>query len=456
MLGLLSKAADFSNSSQKSYVDCSGSFLYSNASNFNFTSSINQRKFIEYYMQVSPVFTATKIISDACANVELALQKKDDGEFLYQHDLLTLLDRPNPFTSGKVFRKALTCFYLMTGNSYTEVVGDSKPVELSALLPQNINIQANNRDGYPQQYNYNSNIGSRIYIRQNDDRFLADNGNELSQLINFNPEYSNNNLFGISFFKGCELEISQNILSNIHNNSLLKNQARPSGLFTYKGVESVDNIDEIQEQIRELFSGAENAGKTAVLNGDYSWQQMSESVKDMDFQGLSKRTEEAIYKAVKIPLSYANQEANTFNNKEVAREELYENAVIPILNDINNYLGELLIPRYPDLKDKYILTFDPASIEALASKQARNALEISKANVFTRDEIRKMFGKEELEDGSGSIIYQPQNLVPVAQDAYTQDNRETPSQDKSIFIKRMIDSGYSEDIIKDCINKYFK
>ena len=77
-------------------------------------------------------------------------------------------------------------------------------------------------------------------------------------------------------------------------------------------------------------------------------------------------------------------------------------------------------------ESKYKLAIDKTTIGALEERKLANVKGHGEAGVFTINEIRAIAGKEAVENGD--IIYQPQNLIPVGTDRYTQDNREAPSE----------------------------
>jgi HK97 family phage portal protein len=438
------------NTNLKNYDYQAGSYLCLNDSVFTYTS--NQSQFIKYYYESSPVFTALKLIQDSVSSIKPVIRDTKKDEYIYEHPLLDLLENPNPFVSGDLFIKSLAGYFSLTGNSYLNIIGSGKPVELHILKPQNINIQANNRDGYPQQYDYTASNGSITFKRDQKNRFLADNGNELGQLMTFNPKYCNSNLYGVSDLAAVELEISQYILASIHNNSLLENQARPSGILTYKGADNditQNTVDTIKEILRSSLSGAANAGNATFLCGDFDWKQLSESIKDMDFATLKQQTATAVYNALKIPLPMVSPDNMTLANMETAKINFYDNTILPLTKTIYDFLGSMLLPRYAN-SENLELTFDEASIEALEPRQVNNTLKLSQSGVLTINEIRSQLGYEDLE--GGDTLYQPVGLAPIASDQFTDDNRQTPSQEKTIFIKTMKEAGYSDEDIKHWIN----
>jgi HK97 family phage portal protein len=401
----------------------------------NYSTTTSPNEFINFYLEACPIFTATKMIAEAIGSIDIVLKNKTNGDFIYEHDALKLLKNPNPFVDGQLFMQELASSYLLTGNTYVNIIGEQKPIELNSVNPQDITIISDSKDGYAGEYNWSATAYSRNYVRDFAKRFIDKQRNELIHLRSYNPKFSSSNLIGISAYAGCQLEIQQYILSSIHNYSLLKNQARPSGIITYKGNDdlSQEQVDGLKNTIKSKLSGAKNAGEPAFLGGDFNWIQLSESTKDMDFQNLKKSVAEACYSAVKIPLPMISPDNMSFANMDASKYLFYDNAVLPITKRILKFLTVKLLSRYPNAEGLEFY-FDESSIEALESRKYENAKTLSQIGKYTDNEIRSITGFEAI-DG-GDIIYRPANLIVSGRDNYTEDNRDKPVA-KSEFIKIM-------------------
>jgi HK97 family phage portal protein len=401
----------------------------------NYSTTTSPSEFINFYLEACPIFTATKMIAEAIGSIDIVLKNKTNGDFIYEHDALKLLKNPNPFVDGQLFMQELASSYLLTGNTYVNIIGELKPVELNSINPQDITIISDSKDGYAGEYNWSATAYTRIYVRDLAKRFIDKQRNELIHLRSYNPKFSSSNLIGISAFAGCQLEIQQYILSSIHNYSLLKNQARPSGIITYKGNNdlSQEQVDGLKDTIKSKLSGAKNAGEPAFLGGDFNWIQLSESTKDMDFQNLKKSVAEGCYSAVKIPLPMISPDNMSFANMDASKYLFYDNAVLPVLKRILKFLSVKLLSRYPNAEGLEFY-YDESSIEALESRKYENAKTLSQIGKYTDNEIRSITGFEAI-DG-GDIIYRPANLIVSGRDNYTEDNRDKPVA-KSEFIKIM-------------------
>lgn len=400
----------------------------------NYNATTNPNEFIDFYLKACPIFTATKMIAEAIGSIDIVLKDKN-GDFTYEHKALTILKNPNPFVDGQLFLQEIVSSYLLTGNCYINIIGEKEPIELNTINPQDIIINQDASDGYAGEYNWTSTNSNRIYLRNQQKRFIDSKKNELIHLRSYNPKFSSSNLIGISAFAGCQLEIQQYILASIHNYSLLKNQARPSGIITYKGNNdlSQEQVDGLKDTIKNKLSGAKNAGEPAFLGGDFNWIQLSESTKDMDFPTLKKSVAEACYSAVKIPLPMISPDNMSFANMDASKYLFYDNAVLPILKRLLKFLSVKLLSRYPNAQGLEFY-FDESAIEALEARKYENAKILSQIGKYTDNEIRSITGFEAI-DG-GDIIYRPANLIESGRDTYTEDNRDKPVA-KSEFIKIM-------------------
>ena len=437
----------FKKAEKKSHSSVQVANFFSKVFNFRDDSS----DFIEYYIKSAPVFIATKYIVDAASAIPIIIKDTKKDEFIYDHPALKLLNNPNPFKDGTLFKKEVIGSYVLTGNCYLNIVGKFDPVELDTISPKCINIEANSKDGYAQTYTVTSDGYQYIYNRNDKKKFTDKQDNQLSHLRDYNP---NDKLVGASTFAGCELEISQYILASIHNNALLENGARPDALITYKGNEPLaDNqVQDVRKILKGELSGASNAGKTTFLNGEFDFIQLSQSIKDMDFPTLKKSTEEKVYKAAKIPLAMVSSDNMSFNNMGASKYDFYDNSVLPTVKQILDFLTDNVLKRYKG-SENLEFTYDDSAIEAIADRKIDNALKIGQTGSVSLNEIRTIMGYESLKTG-GDVIYQPMNLVPVGEDNYISDNR-AKLKEKAIFIKTMQEGGYSKDQINKAVIDYY-
>jgi len=177
------------------------------------------------------------------------------------------------------------------------------------------------------------------------------------------------------------------------NYSLLRNSARPSGLIRFKGgYPAGEMIGRMKEYFKDALQGADNSGSVPMLADDAEFVEMSKTPVDMDFLNTMRETGKYVASAFGVPLPLIDNDASTFNNYEQAKERLYTDTVIPMMEEFIGALGHWMLPAYGDgLEFKLDLDSIPA-LEGLREKMfARSVLAFEKG-VLTREESRIMMG----------------------------------------------------------------
>lgn len=371
---------------------------------------------IKYYCMCAPLATAIDWISSEVADLEPKIWDKKNKEFSTEHEVLNLLQWPNADSTLEEFIFKCAAFFLLSGNNYILATGDvtKPPLELYIIPPQSVTIDAGEvfadiinvymMKGNSIRFYRNEILGRLRYYTQNKEQ-------EIFQIKNFNPASSTDIVYGKSILNSVYYEIEQYIQASIHNLSLLKRGARLSGIFKTDNQLNPEQFTRLQSQIDKYFSGAENAGRPALLESGLNWQEMGLSNKDMDFMALKKEVTTTIYKRLKIPLPMISEDTMTMANMETAKLNFYDNAIIPLANRIYAELTNFLIPRYE--KDSNLeISFDIGEIPALEPRRNAQLMLKKELNIFTINELRAETGAEPLEGGDD--LYGSVGEVPIA------------------------------------------
>jgi phage portal protein BeeE len=124
-------------------------------------------------------------------------------------------------------------------------------------------------DGLASSYIVQNDLSSTVFNRVLDKgriRYVADGNKEIFQTRNFNAD--RHSLVGVPPLSAISVEISQVREASNHNLAMLRNGARPSGVFsTEKDLNfSDEQYKAISEQFNNGFSGSSNAGKQMFLD----------------------------------------------------------------------------------------------------------------------------------------------------------------------------------------------
>ena len=411
-----------------------------------------------YYNKVAPVADACNRIAREFANIPIILKNKKTKEFVKEVDpnipasnILNLLKRPNNDTTGSDLKKQIILSFIVTGNNYLVVNARDKlsePLELLWIKPQNVTVSRSNFTKHIHTteeeltFNFsNTTIDFRLY---NEIGTF-----EIWHTRHFNSDYSPSNPFGRSPLDPIYYEIEQFLNGNIHNNNLLKNGARPSGVLIPQDnidILSDENYELIKSRIKEYYQGSKNAGNILILDGAKDFKELSINNKDMDFGKLKDSVAQQIYSNLAIPKPLISEKTMTYSNFKEALFMLYYLNVIPLTNYILEQLTLFLMHRYKGGED-YELTYDPRDIQALQIVQDIQLERLHKLGIINLNEARALADYDEI-GKDGERYYVSKSVVPI-------DSKEVKKvESKAYFFKQMETKGFELDKIKQLWSRH--
>lgn len=379
---------------------------------------------INYYTSISPIANAVDLIAEVGARIFIAVYDKSTKEYIKDTvgistpaKALDLLKSANYVETYFEFMRGLLSYFLITGNAFIIAQSTAENTDIVELFC-----------GKPQDFIING-VGTSLattYIYQDGNRHLVFNLNranwryeaydsngfyyQLKHIKNFNPRFNSGNLWGMSVLTQLFLEMEQYIQGAVHNNSLLKNGTKPSGVLTLDEEMSDDAYERARKEFQQFYSGAENAGKVLIFEGaNAKFEAFNLSPKDMDYAKLVEWVENALYRRLKIPRALVSEKAMTYNNLREAKMQLYEFAIFPALDMILEGLSDLIFGRAKD-GSKYELFYDVKDIDAFAEKQMEIDENIVRLGITTYNEARNKFNLVDL-DENGDTVFAPSPII---------------------------------------------
>lgn len=392
------------------------------------TNRLTPNECIAYYTNVPPLSTAVDLITDESAAVDLVLTTKQGDQEVNTTDapILDILQNPNGEQTQEDFLKAIGNFILITGECFIIATGniEREPAELFVVSPSLVSSDQARGDGMIKKFQVSQMDGRLINFFRDPrtDRFFnKDETAELWQIKSYNPAMNGR---GLSRLNSLQLELDIYTRTSQHNLSVLDKNMKPGGIIGADDTITQDQYDTLASQISQFYSGSENAGNVLMLENGLSFQELSLTAKDMDFAKLREDVSKSIYLRFKIPLALVATETMTFSNAADASLSFYDRSVMPLVNLINRELTLFLGERY-GLNDNQFLSVDITTIQALRTRTFNEVKALQEIGVNTVNEIRSQLGYEELQDG-GQFVYAPSNLLPIGEDAHTEDNLQAP------------------------------
>jgi len=323
-----------------------------------------------------------------------------------------LLKKPNPMKPGRRFIEELFTDHQTVGNAYIAASSDTKPKELWRLDPVEMTVEPG-RGGIPQEYVYGKGT-------QHIKTFPVDQITGKSLILHRKTINPMSHWYGLP-----PLEVAA-VAGDLHNEglqwnySLLKNGGRPSGALTTDGVVSEEAMNRLKAMKGKLLGGSKNAGDVMLLTNGLKWTSFSESPKDMDFGTSLSAADRYIAMVYGVPLPLIGNDSATFNNIELAQEKLYEDTIIPLMDDFIDDMNIWLVPMFGD---NLTLCYDLDSIPALEKKRQRlfdRAIAAVNAALISRDEGRAMIDFES-RGGAADELLINSSLIPIDADVNSED-----------------------------------
>ena len=350
------------------------------------------------------VYRCVKLVAQCAAAVPWLLYEGSGARKreIERHNLLDLLERPNPTQAGASLFESLFGYFLIAGNSYLEAVGGDgqAPRELWVLRPDRMTVIAGAR-GLPNAYRYS--LDGRAV------EFPVDAVSGRSAVLHVRGFHPLDDWYGLSPLEAAALAIDQHNAAGKWNAALLQNGARPAGALVYapanadaSGLLTDAQRDQLKREIEEQFSGAGNAGRPLVLEGGLEWREMALNPKDMDWRAAKDLSAREIAQAFHVPPQLLGIEGSlTFANFEQARLSFYEDAVLPLLDLVKDELNRWLVPRFGTALS---LDYDPDQISALMPRRREKWDAVRRADFLTVNEKRAALGYAPIAGGDEPLL----------------------------------------------------
>ena len=365
----------------------------------------------EGYRKNAIVYRCINEIANGAACVPFKLFQGDDE--LDQHPLLSLLSRPNPTQAGVEYFQAVYSYLLLSGNNYSiksDVSGEVR--ELYLLRPDRVRVKPS-KTATPEAYQYV--IGGKVLKTYDADPITGES--EVKHMKLYNPL---DDYYGLSPLMAAATDIDNHNAINTHNISLLRNGARPSGAIVFKPANDrglpIQLTDGQRQQLKDdlnvKYTGAANAGRPLLLEGDFDWREMGLSPKDMDFLQQRNMAAKDIALCFGVPSQLIGiPDAQTYANVQEARLALYEETIMPLARRVESDLNEWLSPMYGD---EIRIEYDFEAVPAITERRRRiyeNVTAAVREGIISRNEARERLGLEPIDGGDD--VYIAANLFPL-------------------------------------------
>jgi phage portal protein BeeE len=309
---------------------------------------------------------------DAVLNIDKATYEISEGK----EPLNNLLIRPNSKQTWEQMIQAMAGMYILTGECFNYGIKSDLRVKPGLLefipLPSQLMSVIPNGQWTGEVANYLLHLAP--------DKAIDFSTPEILHIKNFNPELSSTivgssavytlGMRGLSNLVSLGRPIQASNDGFIAQMKLLQNGG-PIGILSNASNEPLiladasESTTVVNDQMAD-YSGAHNKGKIRLTSANLKWISMGMNSVDLQLLELQKSTLASVCNVLNMPLEMMSLDGSTFNNKDSALKEMWNGAILPILNILRDNINTYLAEFYPTLKaGTQWIDYDHRAIPAL-------------------------------------------------------------------------------------------
>lgn len=368
----------------------------------------NQKAFIDQgYKLNANIYSVINKISRTAAKAWWQLFDISKGEptEILEHELLDLLERPNPAQSRFEFIEAAAGYRQLLGERFIlkaspiDGINKGKTKEMYLLPPPAMTVKFTPL-GIPIEYKW-----------QSRDPFK-------NEQIIYSKLWNPGENRGLSPIHAGRRVVTQSNDTYLAGSMLLQNMGA-QGFLTLddKDVElSQPQIDDMEKRFAEKWAGPSNVMKWAILSQKFNWQQIGMKAADLGLADSQKMTLREICNLYGISSQLLNDPENTtYNNVREARKDLITNVVLPELEALTGEFNRGLVPEY---EGKLELRIDKSVFPELKRDTTELVNALTLAWWLTPNRRLELMDEERNENPAMDEIYVPSSVLPIGADPF--------------------------------------
>ena len=371
---------------------------------------------VEYFWHTNPWTSASVgVIAKSISQVPVDFIDSND-EIIEKPELTGFMEQPNPENSIGDFIQSLVFSLELWGNIFIEWVNDEHGKQLYNLRPGNMSVEAINiRD---RRYKYM--VNGNVHVFKNE------------EIIHGRFEDPSNDLIGISPITPVINLLRTWERIETYNENFIQQGGRPSGILSSNDQINAVEYERLLEHVKKTFSSENNAGKTAVLPHGMSYQQISQTPKDMDFLEFIKYARESLLAVLQLPpVEVGVFEWANYANSVVQKRIFWEDSLLPLITKLEGILTRAVLPLVgPGLRVKFDLS-DVAALRANELEKAQIADIYIGNGTITPNESREGIGKD-TDDEAGDVRLVKMGLTPLEDLTFEEDLNEVPVDENDL------------------------
>lgn len=358
----------------------------------------------EGYQANELVYAGIEELSTSAA--EPRMRAKVRGEWVENHPILTLFDRPNAFMDRFSFWANVIMYLSISGNAYALIVrsGSGRPVQLWLMRPDLVDIVPSVTD-YIARYEYRNGSQQPIPLPVGDVIHWK-HRNPLDQFYGQSPLLAGAGRIDIdNFMKGFV-------------KTFFTKAGIPAGQLTFEGALDEATIKELKQRWSGEFGGP--SGWHGIMVTAKNKATFTPMTRDLGSQGLvvpelDEIAEARILMLLGVPPELVGarvgMQNSSYAQKRSARESFWDETLSPLYELMAGAVNLRLVPNYPGVDE---IGFDFSTVRALQDDEDAIHARVGKdvqSSLITIEEGRAKLGLPPIPSTGTFLI--PANFVPV-------------------------------------------
>lgn len=350
-------------------------------------------------LSISAVFCAVEIISNAIGGLPLfVFARGPDGSKRPDRDhpaYRLLHTAPNPETTPKRFKKQMTAWMLLWGNSYAEIELNAhrRPKGLWPIHPGRVRVM---RDG----------AGEIVYEVHNQNGTTTTLAAERMLHV---MGFSKDGMVGISRIGMARESLGLTVRAEEYGARFFGNGARPAVILEMDSEPSAEVKEKLKQTWQEGFSG-ENVHKTALLPGGVKAKILGMPNEDAQFLETRVMQVQEVARWFTIPTPKLQEHSrSTFNNAEHLGEDFKADTILPIVTDFEEECDRKLVDQ-----DTHFCEYQMDALLRADAKARQESLQIKRTSgIINANEWRRLDNLDPIGGPVGEAYFIQGAMVPV-------------------------------------------
>lgn len=356
----------------------------------------------ETAMKISALFQGINIICDTIGSMPIYLYKEVDGyQQIVEDDKrnLVLSHMANEVLSSLNLKRALLKDLILKGNSYAIInrIGDT--IQLEYVPVEYVTPKKDNSGYYFEVQSFTTDVLGEKFEKRiitYSDMFVLIRNNKYNSII------------GQGLLDYAALSLDMATEETLYMSNLFKNGLSAKAILNAKNGLKSGIKDKLKSDLMKFYSGAKNAGKMLVLEGDFDLMSLSLTPADIKLIENKNFTITDIARYLNIPKHLLNidRQQGTYSNITQERLQLLQNTLLPYVISIENACNQKLLTEEEIIQGYYFKCNTAEMLKLTPEDQAKYMLDLYREGVVVVDEVRAALNLS----GDASTIAELKNI----------------------------------------------